>query len=149
MFSLISSSWSFVSMMLLIASRLVFTFPDVGENVKNGIGILLAVFLILILVRTVVMLLIKRVRSGKSFVLSSSMFEDLTQQEKAEVCQVVLEFLTRKRTVEINREYALNSSAQRVFEKMFPEETNKSIALTTAGIPSPRRQFRVTSVSSQ
>jgi hypothetical protein len=78
---LIFCRWSFVSMMLLISSRIIFTFSDVSDSGKEVVAVVLIIFLLLILLRTVGESLRRRLAGKQPIIITPGLIDSLQDQE--------------------------------------------------------------------
>jgi hypothetical protein len=106
--------------MVLISSRLIFTFSDVSDAGKNAIAAVIISFLVLILLHTFAGLFYKKVSLNDRIVINQGMLESLDFQDRANISEVFTDYniLHRQRVVEIDQEYAMGSKAAKAFLSM-------------------------------
>jgi hypothetical protein len=104
-------------MLLLVASRFIFTFSDVSDAGKNAIGALLIVFLLIVLIRTVWTLACRKLTRRDLIVLTPGIVESLSPLDQTAISEVLMSYLIshRKKAVEIDQDFAINSKAAKVF----------------------------------
>eukprot|EP00475_Leptophrys_vorax_P015514 TRINITY_DN21842_c0_g1_i1.p1 TRINITY_DN21842_c0_g1~~TRINITY_DN21842_c0_g1_i1.p1 ORF type:complete len:501 (-),score=106.70 TRINITY_DN21842_c0_g1_i1:41-1369(-) len=123
--------WNFLSMLLLISSRLVFTFDDVGDTEKRNIGIVFILFLSLMLFRTMMQILSNWLKKTHPFVISADQLEQLDENEQLLLSTAYLDFVTSSGVFEIEQDVARTSDAADVFNELFPPR------------PSSKRKFNI------
>jgi hypothetical protein len=134
-------------MVLLISSRLIFTFSDVSDVGKNAIAVVLIIFLILVLIRTVGKLILRKLRGNDTILVTRGMIESLESADRSSINEAVTnhQIFHRQRVVEIDRAYAMSCSASDLFVGSGVQPTNSSQA--PAGIV--RHRVRVVSTAIQ
>jgi hypothetical protein len=110
-------SWAYTSMVILISSRLIFTFSDVSDAGKNAIAAVLITFLGLVLLRTIGGLVYKKISHNHHIPINQEILESLDAQDRASVSEVLADYnvLHRRRVVEIDQDYAMGSKAAKAF----------------------------------
>jgi hypothetical protein len=104
-------------MMILISSRLVFTFSDISDTGKNAVSIVLIIFLILVLLRTVGDMLRRKLTGNDDILITPGMLQTLEFQDRTDVGEVLTDYqiLYRNRVMQIDQEFAMNSKAAKIF----------------------------------
>jgi hypothetical protein len=128
-----------MSMMLLISSRIIFTFSDVGDSGKEVVAVLLIVFLVVILARTIGETLRQRVTRSQPFLITPGVIESLEPEERAQLGQAMLEYqvLNRRRAMELDQDFALNSTAAKLlFQKKVATTNNPNFGMSRVRIVS-------------
>jgi signal transduction histidine kinase len=121
------SSWSFMAMAILISSRLVCGSGD--DSGKDIIAVLLLTILLVLLLRSVFMI-VKRRSQGRNYIISGYLYDSLDKDARREIGEVLTQYQTRTRSLEISRQYALQSSAGNSFQRIFSKVSTGSIITT-------------------
>jgi hypothetical protein len=100
-------------MMLLISSRIIFTFSDVSPSGKEAVAVLLIVFLVLILLRTIGESLRRRITGKSPILVTPGMLKSLDPQEFFDVSHALASYqiLHRRRVMEIDPDFAQSTKA--------------------------------------
>eukprot|EP00475_Leptophrys_vorax_P022572 TRINITY_DN30732_c0_g1_i3.p1 TRINITY_DN30732_c0_g1~~TRINITY_DN30732_c0_g1_i3.p1 ORF type:complete len:224 (-),score=64.56 TRINITY_DN30732_c0_g1_i3:34-705(-) len=122
-------------MVILISSRLIFTFSDVGDKEKNAIGIVLVIFLVGILARNVGAILVRKVKGIRVFEVSAAQIESLDDRKRHDLFVATMHYLTSNGVVEIEEDWAMKSDAAYVFDELFPRVEGK-YRISVTGRPS-------------
>jgi hypothetical protein len=130
---------------LLMSSKLVFTSNEVGDDgAKEAIAIFLIIFLVVALARSIFMILRKRLRKS-SFIVTGYALNNLSSEVRKDISEVILQYLTQKRSIEIDRDFALQSKAQKSFEELFAGDTTQVMSTTAAAAFGVKPKIRVVS----
>jgi ABC-type transport system involved in cytochrome c biogenesis permease subunit len=139
--------WAYVSMMLLISSRLIFTFTDVSEGWKNAIAVFLVIFLIFVLLRTVGILFLRKFRGNDHIIVTRGILESLESLDRTSICESLVDYqiLHRNRVMQIGQDFAMNSKASQVYTSIdkMNNTTSKGTSPTQRRVPS---RVRVVSI---
>jgi hypothetical protein len=100
-------------MLILISSRLFFSFSDVKDTTRNIIAAALILLLMGVLIRTMLRLILRRVKRKQNIVVSPTKFESLQPHHKNLIMESLIEYqlFFRNRILEIDYDYAMNSKA--------------------------------------
>jgi hypothetical protein len=110
-------SWSFVSMMLLISSRIIFTFSDVSDSGKEVVAVILIIFLLLILIRTLVESIQRRAAKDEPCLITPGLIDSLQEQERIQLSRAMMDYhvMHRKRVVELSQSFAQSANVSSIF----------------------------------
>jgi hypothetical protein len=133
-------------MMLLISSRLIFTFADVSEGWKNAIAVFLIVFLVFVLMRTIGILFIRKVKGNNHFLITRGILESLESFDRTSVSESLVDYqiLHRNRVMQIEQDFAMNCKASAVYNAI--DKMNITSGTTKPTKPRVPSRVRVVSV---
>jgi hypothetical protein len=125
-----------MSMVLLISSRIIFTFGDVSESGKQVVSIVLIIFLAMNVIYTLGQILHQKFSPKPQILITPGMVESLRSQDRLDVAEVFLEHqvVFRKRVVQIDPDFASNSKAasillSQISETRAPQSKGKVLGL--------------------
>jgi hypothetical protein len=124
-------------MMLLISSRIIFTFSDVSDSGKEAVAVLLIVFLVLILLRMVGENLRRRLTSKAPILITPGFVNSLEEQDSINISQALMNYhiVHRQRVMEIDPDFFQNTKAANVLAS----KSQISLGtIQTGNIPSAR-----------
>jgi hypothetical protein len=115
--------------MLLISSRIIFTFSDVSDSGKEFVAALLMGFLLMVLIRTIFGIVRQKISRSQPFLITPGVIESLEPEERAQLSQALVEYhiVDRRRVMELDQTFALNSiAAKLLFQKKVATERDSS-----------------------
>jgi hypothetical protein len=124
-----------MSMMLLISSRIIFTFSDVSEFGKEVVAVLLIIFLVMVFLRTLGQKFHRRWKRNEPCLVTPELIKSLEKQDRMDLGDTVLTYyMYRMRAMEIDFDFALQSKSSHILVrgKRIPAEIRTENANTLA-----------------
>jgi hypothetical protein len=96
--------------MILISSRIVFTFSDVTDSGKQVVAVVLIIFMILILLRSLGEKYYRRLNHNEPILITPGLINSLDPQVRADLGNTLLEYLIdRRRGMQIDYDFVARS----------------------------------------